>query len=234
MRVAVPRAADGARLRQLLPLLAQEVNVRQVDVVSSDAGLVRLRARPNFRALGRRYGKRTPEAAAAAAHLSSEQLRALEAGQTVTLNGGAEGFAYGPGDVTVEREVTSDWLVETEAGFVVAIDPVLTDELRRDGLAREVVNRIQRLRKEAGYEYTDRITVWIDGDPALLDAVRSHQDFIQTETLARALHPGAAAPAGSRDREDPADVDGHPALIAIGRPPASDRPFGSRSASDSS
>ncbi|HEX7024843.1 MAG TPA: isoleucine--tRNA ligase, partial [Gemmatimonadales bacterium] len=80
MRVAVPRSADGARFRHLLPLLAQEVNVKEVEVVASDAELVRLRARPNFRSLGRRYGKRTPEAAAAAARLSADQLRTLEEG----------------------------------------------------------------------------------------------------------------------------------------------------------
>ncbi len=217
MKVAVPRAADRPPFRELLSVLAQEVNVRAVEVVTSDADLVRLRAKPNFRALGKRYGKRTPEVAAAAARLSGEQLRALEAGQAVTLNGDGLGFEYGPEDVTVEREVATDWLVQTDGGFVVALDPVLSTELVQEGIAREVVNRVQRLRKEAAYEYTERIGLWIDGAQAVLDAVRRHDAFIRNETLARELQLGSP-PAGVRpDRRETADVDGHDLTLAVAR-----------------
>jgi isoleucyl-tRNA synthetase len=214
MRVAVPRSADGARFRHLLPLLAQEVNVREVEVVASDADLVRLKAKPNFRALGKRYGKRTPEAAAASFRLTADQLRILEDGGTVSLNG----------DVTIEREVASDWLVQSERSFVVALDPALTDELRREGFAREIVNRIQRLRKEAEYEYTTRIEVWVDGPAPLLEAAREHEGVIKSETLARALHIGARSTAP--DRQDTVDIDGHEAVIAVQRyvPPLTERP----------
>jgi isoleucyl-tRNA synthetase len=217
MRVAVPRAADGAAFRGMLPLLAQEVNVREVEVVASDAELVRLRARPNFRALGKRYGKRTPEAAAAAARLSSEQLRALETGATVTLNGEGDRFEYGPEDVSVEREVATDWLVQSSGGFVAALDPELTPELRREGLARELVNRVQRLRKEAGFAYTARIALWVDGPAEVLDAARVHEAFIRGETLARALHLGARP--GAADREEAVELEGHQAYIAAARHP---------------
>ena len=224
MRVAVPKSADGARFRHLLPLLAQEVNVREVEVVASDAGLVRLRARPNFRALGKRYGKRTPEAAAATARLSADQLRILENGGTVSQNGDTTLWEYGPEDVTVERQVVSDWLVQSEGSYVAALDPELTDELRREGLAREIINRIQRLRKDAEYEYTTRIEVWLEGPVALLDAVREHEGVIATETLARALHVGArcAAP----DRQERMEIDGHEAVIAVQRyvSPLTERP----------
>jgi isoleucyl-tRNA synthetase len=224
MRVVVPKSADGARFRHLLPLLAQEVNVREVEVVASDAGLVRLRAKPNFRALGKRYGKRTPEAAAAAARLTADQLRTLEEGGTVSQNGDGNLWEYGPDDVTVERQVVSDWLVQSEGSYVAALDPELTDELRREGLAREIVNRIQRLRKDAEYEYTTRIEVWVEGPAALLDAAREHEGVIKSETLARALHIGArrAAP----DRQETVDIDGHGAMIAVQRyvPPLTERP----------
>ncbi|HET9275030.1 MAG TPA: isoleucine--tRNA ligase [Gemmatimonadales bacterium] len=217
MKVAVPRAADGQRFRGLLDLLMREVNVREVEVVSSDADLVRLRPRPNFRALGKRYGRRTPEAAAAASRLSAEQLRALEAGETVTLNGGPAEFVFGPEDVLVEREVATDWLVQAEGGFVAALDPRLTDELRRDGLARELINRIQRMRKDAGYDYTDRIAVWIDGPEPVREAVAAHAALIRTETLARALETGAP-PADTRvDRRETAEIDGFAVTIAVAR-----------------
>ena len=224
MRVAVPPHAYGPRFRDLLPLLAQEVNVREVEVVASDAELVRLKAKPNFRTLGKRYGKQTPDAAAAAARLSPEQLRALEAGQSVRLNGDGGLWEYGPDDVTVERQVVSDWPVQSAGSFVAALDPELTDPLRREGLARELVNRIQRLRKDAGYDYTARIEVSIDGPAPLLDAARDHDAVIRSETLARVLHLGAAGPAA--DRQETLDIDGHQAVIAVQRyvSPPTERP----------
>jgi isoleucyl-tRNA synthetase len=218
MKVSVPRSTDGARFRGMLPLLAQEVNVREVEVVASDADLVRLRAKPNFRTLGKRYGKRTPAAAAAAAGLSTDQLRALEEGATVQLNGAGEAWEYRPEDVTVEREVTTDWPVQSAGSYVVALDPSLTDELRQEGLAREVVNRVQRLRKDAGYEYTTRIALWVDGPAAVLQAVRTHAGVIQAETLARALNDGVRST--TPDREEQLEIDGHHVVIAVTRHPA--------------
>ena len=220
MKVAVPRQADGAQFRGMLGLLAQEVNVRQIEVVASATDLVRLKARPNFRTLGKRYGKRTPEAAAAAGRLSPEQLRALEQGQSVTLNGGAGGDAweYGPEDVSVEREVTTDWLVQSAGSFVAALDPVLTEELKGEGLARELVSRIQRLRKDAGYQYTDRIVVWIEGAPDLLAAVHTHGAFIRAETLARELQ--LEPPEHTPDRRETLELEGYQVIVSVARHPA--------------
>ena len=215
MQVAVPSAVRGAALDELLELLRLEVNVKAVEVVGSDAELVRLRAKPNFRSLGKRYGKRTPVVAAAAAGLTSEQLRGLEQGQTATLDVDGETASFEPEDVVVEREVASDWLVASDGPFVVALDPHLTDELRHEGTAREVVNRIQRLRKEAGYVYTDRIGVWMDGGAAVLEAVRTHAEFIRGETLARRLELGARAPAP--DLEQQVDIDGHNMVVGVQR-----------------
>jgi isoleucyl-tRNA synthetase len=213
--VAVPTAVRGPAFDQLLELLRLEVNVKAVDVVGSDAELVRLRARPNFRSLGKRYGKRTPAIAAAAAGLSPEQLRGLEQGATATIEVDGEAASYLPEDVVVEREVASDWIVASDGPFVVALDPALTDALRQEGTAREMVNRIQRLRKEAGYEYADRIGVWIDGDGVVLEAARLHADFIRGETLARRLELGVRAPAP--DLEQPVDIDGHGVVVGVQR-----------------
>jgi isoleucyl-tRNA synthetase len=98
---------------------------------------------------------------------------------------------------------------------VAALDPRLDDILRREGLAREVVNRVQRLRKEAGYVYTDRIGLWISGDGPVLDAVRGHAGFIQGETLARRLELGHRAPAP--DLEQELDIDGHGVVMGVQR-----------------
>jgi isoleucyl-tRNA synthetase len=215
MQVAVPAAVRGTAFDELLALLRLEVNVKAIETVSSDAELVRLRAKPNFRSLGKRYGKRTPQVAAAAAGLTPDQLRELEAGRETALDLDGERVTYLPEDVVVEREVASDWLVASEGPYVVALDPRLTDELRLEGTAREVVNRIQRLRKEAGYVYTDRIGVWMDGGAPVLEAARVHAEFIRGETLARRLELGERAPAP--DLEQQVDIDGHEVVVGVQR-----------------
>jgi isoleucyl-tRNA synthetase len=204
MQVAVPTAVRGPAL-----------NVKSIETVSSDADLVRLRGRPNFRSLGKRYGKRTPQIAAAASGLTADQLRGLEQGLEAALDVDGERVTYLPEDVVVEREVASDWIVASDGPYVVALDPRLTDELRREGTAREVVNRIQRLRKEAGYVYTDRIGVWMDGGAPVLEAARVYAEFIRGETLARRLELGARAP--TPDLEQRVDIDGHGVVVGVQR-----------------
>ena len=215
MRVAVPASVHGPAFDELLGLLRAEVNVKEIQVVASDTDLVRLRAKPNFRTLGKRYGKRTPAVVAAAARLTADQLRGLEQGVPATLEVDGELVIYLPEDIAVEREVVSDWLVQSSGPFVVALDPHLDEALRREGLAREVVSRVQRLRKEAGYAYTDRIALWIDGDVPVLEAVRAHADYIRGETLARCLEVGARALAP--DLEQQVDIDGHGVVVGVQR-----------------
>jgi isoleucyl-tRNA synthetase len=215
MQVAVPAAVRGPALDALLGLLAAEVNVRGIQVVASDTALVQLRGKANFRSLGKRFGKRTPDVAAACAGLDAASLRSLEAGVSVAVALDGETLTILPEDVTVEREVTSDWLVQSDGAYVVALDPVLDGALRAEGVAREVVNRVQRLRKEAGYEYTTRIGLWAAGDTAVMDAVRLHSAFIAEETLARSLEVGTRAPAP--DLEQQVDVDGAAVVLGIQR-----------------
>jgi isoleucyl-tRNA synthetase len=217
MRVAVPAGTDGPEFRELLDVLADEVNVRQIEVVSSDAELVRLRGRPNFRSLGKRFGKRTPRVAEAVAALPAEPLRALERGSPAALELDGEVLEILPEDLTIEREVSTTWLVQSEGAFVAAVDPTLTDELRRDGLAREVVHRVQRLRKDAGFEYTTRIALAVGGDERLLEAVRAHAAFIEGETLARSLLVGRTLDAW--DARDDTPIDDFNVTLAVARWP---------------
>src|SRR2546426_2343020 len=159
MQLAVPAAAQGPALSDLLDILAAEVNVKAVQVVASDHDLVRLRGKANFRTLGKRYGKDTPRAAAAVANLADTDLQALEQGGPVRSGD----WEVRPEDVTGTREVASEWLVQADGPCGGALDPEVSDDLVQEGLAREVVNRGRRLRKEAGYEYTTRIELSITG-----------------------------------------------------------------------
>jgi isoleucyl-tRNA synthetase len=206
---------QGPEFDALMGLLAQEVNVKAVEIVGSDTELVRLQAKPNFRSLGKRYGKQTPLAAAAAVRLAPNDLRRLESGETVTLSEGADAWSYEPEDVSVERVVVSDWLVQSAGPFVAALEPHLTEELRREGMARELVSRIQRLRKDAGYEYTTRIRLALSGGEPMRGALESHREYIMRETLA--LEFEAGSPAFAPDKVEEFVIDEYPAVIAVAR-----------------
>jgi isoleucyl-tRNA synthetase len=214
MRVAVPAAVRGPAFDALLSLLGAEVNVKTV-APAADRDLVRLRGKPNFRTLGKVYGKETPRAAKAAEVLDDEALRALEAGQTVHADVDGRTWTFRPEDVVVERDVATDWLIQSAGPYVVALDPAVSDDLRREGIAREVVNRVQRLRKEAGYEYTARITLSVSGDGEVLAASDAYRGFITGETLARELALGAGLP--DPDVQETADIDGRRVVIAVKR-----------------
>ena len=211
MQLAVPAGVQGPALSDLLDILAAEVNVKSVQVVASDHDLVRLRGKANFRTLGKRYAKDTPKAAAAVADLGAEALQALERGETVR----AGEWELRPEDVTVTREVASDWLVQADGPYVVALDPALTEDLIQEGLAREVVNRVQRLRKEAGYEYTTRIELSITGAEEVVAATRAFQGFVEGETLARRLELDAVL--DEPDLQTEVEIEGRQATIAVRR-----------------
>jgi len=211
MKVAVPARAVNAEFTALLPLLAAEVNVKGIEIVATEDSLVRLRAKANFKTLGKRYGARTKEAAALVPALSAAQVAELEQGRAVTSGE----FEFGHDDVVVEREVTTDWLVASDGPFVAALDPHLTPELEAEGLARELVSRVQRLRKDAGFAVTDRIALAVQGPDAVLAAARNHEAFITEETLARRFEPGRAL--DKPELEQQLDLDGHAVTVGLAR-----------------
>jgi isoleucyl-tRNA synthetase len=175
-----------------------------------------LEAKPSFRALGKRFGKATPAAAAAIAALASADVARFEAGERVTVTVQGSEVALEPGDLTVTRHARGELVVQSDGEVVAALDPVLTDALRAEGLAREVVSRVQRLRKEAGLAVGDRIALWVDGDPAVVRAAGVHRGYISGETLAVAFVVGPPAEAGAVV-EQTLELDGRTARIALRR-----------------
>jgi len=221
-RVAVPAAVRGETFEAFLDVFVREVNVKQVEVVASDEELVRLSAKPNFRTLGKVYGKDTPAAAQAAGALSPAQLRALEGGETVEHETDGRRFTYRPEDIVVERRVVTDWLVQSDGPYVAALDPTISGDLRDEGLAREIVNRVQRLRKEAGYDYNTRIDLGLSGPQAVLDAARAFSGFIAGETLARQFDAGSDL--DRPDLREAVDIDGHQLVLSLRRHDGTETP----------
>jgi isoleucyl-tRNA synthetase len=193
MVCVVPQGATGT-LRDMVPLLVAELNVKRVEFAESGDALVRLEAKPNFRSLGKRFGKATPLAAQAVTALTSDALAAFERGEPVAISVNGESHELAPEDLTVLRRASGNLVVKEEAGFFAAIDPTVTPALRREGLARELVSRIQRMRKEAGFVVSDRIVVYVAGDPELEGTARDFTDYISGEVLARELIVGEDFP----------------------------------------
>ena len=164
---------------------------------------------------GQEHGKRTPVVAAAAGPLSPEQLRALEAGEPAAIQLDGEVVTFEPDDLAIEREVTSEWLVQSSGPYVVALDPQLDDSLRREGFAREVVSRIQRLRREAGY--TSRRAFTLGGRRSRRRSTRCAPTATASseETLAQCLEIGARA--RMPDAEQQLEIDGLAVMVGVRR-----------------
>ncbi|MCB1749126.1 MAG: isoleucine--tRNA ligase [Gammaproteobacteria bacterium] len=185
-----------AAVEQVEDIILDEVNVRAIEYVDDSSGVVRRSAKADFKKLGPRFGKQMKAVAAAIAALDDEAIRGLlEDGRiALALDGQAAEVALD--EVEILSEEIGDWSVAFEGGVTVALDTHVDDELRAQGYAREVVNRIQSLRKAADLDLTDRIRVEFTASDALAAAVAANRDFICNETLAIALAV-ADAPAGS-------------------------------------
>jgi len=181
------RGAGGraeAMLEELSPLLAAELNIKKVEFISSADDLVTLEAKPNFRSLGKKFGKSTPLASEAVRALSSEALREFEAGKPLYVSVENESRELSAEDLTIVRRASGELVVKEEAGYFTALDPVVTNELRLEGLARELVSRIQKLRKELGFAVSDRITLFVGAGAEIQEAVKAFQKWIADEVLA--------------------------------------------------
>ncbi|MEX2466733.1 MAG: isoleucine--tRNA ligase [Gemmatimonadota bacterium] len=215
MEAVVPggRSLSG----EVLDVVRDELNVKDVHFLTTAEGLVTLEAKPNYRALGNRFGKQTNDAANAIRALDQERILAYQRGDAVEIEIAGERHALLEGDLDVLQEATGDLVVKGEGGFTVALDPVLDDELRAEGVARELINRIQRLRKDAGLEITDRIELGIAGPEAIRAAAGAHRDFIGGETLALdvALLDEATGERNGFPHALEVDIDGTPAWIAL-------------------
>lgn len=177
---------------EVLAVLRDELNVKRVDFLTSGEELVTLSARPNFRALGPRFQKDSQLAGAAIRALGDGSLRAFRRGETVRLTVEGEEVPLEAEWLEIVEEARGDFVVRSEAGYTAALDPALDDELRAEGVARELVNRIQRLRKDSGLDITDRIRLGVFGPEGLVTPAVAHNAFIMGETLAVELLTGAA------------------------------------------
>ena len=176
-------------LEAMAGVIAEELNVKTVHVRPDEEQVVHLTVKPNFKSLGPRLGKRMRAVAAAIAGLDGDAIRRLRAGETVVVHpdDGGDPVALGEEDILVQRREREGLTVANEGPITVALETALTDELIREGWARELVSRIQNMRKEAGLEVTDRIRLLVDLPEPAASAARDFAEYIRTETLAISL-----------------------------------------------
>jgi isoleucyl-tRNA synthetase len=209
--VIVANDAERAAIEASAALVKAELNVKELEFVSEEGELVSHAVKPNYRALGPRFGKRMPQVAAAVAALDPRHVAEVMAnGGQVGINVEGDEHTIGPDEVTLALQPLEGYEIEAEAGHAVALQLELDDELRREGLAREIVHAVQNARKEAGLEITDRIELTLGGDSDLIDAARTHSDYIAGEVLATEVAYDAAEGATAR-------IDGRELAIGISR-----------------
>lgn len=187
-KITIPAHTDHlrAQIESVASLICSEVNVKTVDFLSADSTLLVKKIKPNFKTLGPRYGKHMKAISAALATFTQEQINQLENEGHYTLTVEGQPIELQRNDVEIATQDIPGWVVANEGNLTVALDITLTTELKEEGMARELVNRIQNIRKE-GFEVTDRITVDLVSGP-WDNAVRCYMDYITGETLTDRLN----------------------------------------------
>jgi isoleucyl-tRNA synthetase len=189
---AIVPAADDKIYQQIsyvADLIKAEVNIKELQVIPANMEMANLtkKVKLNFKVLGKKYGKQMKEIAEATAKLSNKEIAELEQNGIYILNLPGGEVQLTTDDVEIITEDMPGWLTANEGKLTVALDITVTDELLKEGIARELVNRIQNIRKQNGYEITDRITVEIEKRDEINDAVTEFSNYISSQTLAAGI-----------------------------------------------
>ncbi|HET6830493.1 MAG TPA: isoleucine--tRNA ligase, partial [Solirubrobacterales bacterium] len=209
--VIVATEAERHTIEGLAAIVRAELNVRELEFVSEEGELASWTVRPDFRALGPRFGKDMPQVKVAIEALDADKARStLGAGGQIGITIAGREHTLGPDELSFAMEPLDGYRVEAEAGRAVALALELDEDLIREGRAREVVRAIQNARKDAGLEISDRIDLELGGDPELIAAARAHEDYVTGETLATSVaYDGGAG--------DAVSVDGRELTVGVRR-----------------
>jgi len=169
-------------------LILSEVNVKDIEYIKDTKGVLIKKIKPNFKTLGPRYGKLMKQISSVISGFTQDDIYDIEANKTRVLNIEGQEITITLEDVEITSEDIPGWLVATEGRFTVALDITITEELRNEGIARELINRIQNIRKESNFDVTDKIIIDIQKHEAINDAVMIHKNHIASQTLAQELN----------------------------------------------
>ena len=184
-RVMVP-VLDPSVKEQILAvadLIKSEVNVKEIEMIDDASGILVKNIKPNFRTLGPKFGKDMKHVVSAVNKLEPADITAIERDGEINIEVNGKMTTLQLDDVEITSQDIEGWLVASNAGLTVALDVTLNDELKKEGIARELVNRIQNLRKDSGFEVTDKIDIKIKKDGVVESAVQDNLEYIKNETL---------------------------------------------------
>lgn len=183
-------ASKRSAVKEMAEVILDEVNIKHLDVLDDDSGIVNKAAKANFKSLGPKYGKLMKKLAAEIQNFGKEQIAILEKSGKIAINVEDTDIELTTDDVEIISTEIEGWVVETEEGVTVAIDSELTEELIAEGYAREFVNRVQNMRKDAGLDVVDKINIYFDANDNVKNYLEKHADYIKNETLAENLEKG--------------------------------------------
>ncbi|WP_421892567.1 isoleucine--tRNA ligase [Marinoscillum sp.] len=209
--IPILNEADKDRIAQVAALIISETNVKEVEYVDDASGILVKKIKPNFRKLGQHFGPKMKLLTPLINQMDQAQIKALEQTGEYAVELEGEKVMLGLEDVEITSEDIPGWLVASEDGLTVALDITITDELKKEGLSRDVVNRLQNLRKDQGLEVQDKIKVsYHTNDESLKSAVEAFKSYIQKETQALSLEYVNEANGGTL-----LDIDGLELTVAI-------------------
>jgi isoleucyl-tRNA synthetase len=210
----VHHPGDHRALTSVLPLVADELNVKEVVFAESDASFGRWRAKPNYKVLGPKLGQRVKDVAVVLGEDDGTVASALARGEDVTVDVDGEVVPLTPDDVDLVQEVSEGWGVASDGGLTVALDLEITDDLRREGQARELVRAVQEARRAAGLDVSDRIELAVEASGDVAASLGAFRGYVAGETLAVSLHDGTLD--GDAFHLD-VDIDGGAISISLRR-----------------
>ncbi|MBO5267494.1 MAG: isoleucine--tRNA ligase [Muribaculaceae bacterium] len=214
--IMVPVADDEFRkaVEAISDLLLAETNVKHLKLVSNDEGALVKRVKPDFKKLGKKLGKQMKAAAAAISALSQPEIASLERDGFIDLPLEGAPVRIDVADVEIISEDIPGWLVANDGPLTVALEVTITDDLRREGIARDIINRIQNIRKDRGYDITDRITLVFAPDATVEGVLTDYAEYISAQVLATAL---TVATLGDDSGVENLDIDGLNVKVLISK-----------------
>ncbi len=209
--VPILNAADKESIEKVEALILSEINVKEIEYVDDESGILVKKIKPNFRKLGQHFGAQMKQVTPLITALDQDQIKAFERSGNHELELDGEKVSLTLEDVEITSEDIPGWLVASENGLTVALDISISEDLKKEGLSRDVVNRLQNLRKDSGLEVQDKINVlYTSADEQMNDAIELFKEYIQKETQALSL-----TKAGNISNGTVIDIDGTELTVAI-------------------
>lgn len=189
-KIMIPVLDDrfAEKIEAVQNIILTEINIKEIEFLKDATGVLVKKIKPDFKQLGKRLGKSMKHIAGGFAKFTQEDIAKMERDEKYVFNIEGEEIEISLGEVEITSQDIPGWLVAVDGPLTVALDIKITDELKQEGIAREFINRIQNLRKDSGFDVTDKIKIEIQKHPAIDDAINAHKSYIGTQTLAESIN----------------------------------------------